>query len=47
MALSLPGVIALAYGEHDKDSKTSKAREQNNGPNVNAQEKGVNMHAQE
>jgi LysM repeat protein len=47
MAVSLPGVITLAYGEQGKEPKTTKTMEQNSGPNIDAQAKAMNMHGQE
>lgn len=47
MAVSLPGVITLAYGEQGTEAKSAKAMEVNSNPNLDGQAKAMNMHGQE
>lgn len=47
MALSLPGVITLAYSGQDKDAQTYKSTEQSEDHNVAAQEESGDMQGQE
>lgn len=47
MALSLPGVITLAYSGQDKDAQTYKSTEQGENHNVAPQEESIDMNGQE
>lgn len=47
LALSLPGIIGLAYSAQDEDAQTYKSTEQSEELNVSAQKESGDMHRQE